>query len=293
MTRLIGVLLVACSAAAFGTLAIFARYAYADGMNAETILFLRFFLAALCTGALLLLRREGAPRGRTLWWLMGMGAVGYVGQSFLYLNALNYASAGLVALLLYLYPIFVTVLSARFYHERITPRKMAALALAFTGTALTVGPASGQWMGIVMAVGAALIYSIYIIVGARVMQQESALQSSTIIFASAAAVFAGMALARGVQLPASRAGWAAMVGLVVIATIIPAATFLAGLKRIHPATAAMLSALEPVVTVVLAAVLLGEHLQPVTLVGGALILAAVLLAAQSELRDAQAQQPFS
>ncbi|MBK8046485.1 MAG: EamA family transporter [Anaerolineales bacterium] len=285
MSRLIGILLVACSAAAFGTLAIFARYAYASGMNAGSILFLRFTLAALVMGVIVVVRREGLPRGRTLLWLIGMGAIGYVGQSFCYLSALNYASAGLVALLLYLYPIFVTGLSAFFYHERITGMKAIALALAFAGTALTVSPESGQWQGIALAIGAALIYSGYIMIGAKVMRHTSAVQSSTVIFASAAAVFGGMVLATGPQWPGSSSGWLAMVGLVIVATIIPAGAFLGGLKRIHPATAAMLSTLEPVVTVVLATVLLGETLAPVTLLGGALILGAVIIVAGGELGD--------
>ena len=63
---------------------------------------------------ILILRKEHFPRGRILAQLVGMGTLGYVGQSFLYLTAINYASAGLVALLLYLYPFFVTVLSMIF-----------------------------------------------------------------------------------------------------------------------------------------------------------------------------------
>jgi drug/metabolite transporter (DMT)-like permease len=65
---------------------------------------------------------------------------------------------------------------------------------------------------------------------------------------------------------------------------VPVVTFLAGLARIGPTNAAMISTLEPVVTVALSALLLGETLQPVTLLGGSLILAAVLLLARDELR---------
>ena len=66
MNRLVGIVLVAISAAGFGTLAIFGRYAYADGMDSLTILFLRFALAAILMLAVLFIRREQFPRGSVL-----------------------------------------------------------------------------------------------------------------------------------------------------------------------------------------------------------------------------------
>src|SRR5688572_26822628 len=170
MNKLIGILFIAISAASFGTLAIFGRYAYDDGMDIFTVLFLRFGLSAAFMTVILILRREPFPRGRILAQLIGMGTLGYVGQSFLYLTAINYASAGLVALLLYLYPFFVTILSMIFLHEKVSFIKGIALVLALTGTALTVGPVSGQMIGALMAIAAALIYSVYIMVGTNVMK---------------------------------------------------------------------------------------------------------------------------
>ncbi|MGE5550145.1 MAG: DMT family transporter [Bacteroidota bacterium] len=284
MHHLVGTLLVALSAAAFGTLAIFGRYAYADGMDTFTILFLRFSLAAAFMLVLLMLRRERLPRGAVLARLLGMGAIGYVGQAFAYLTALKYASAGLVALLLYLYPVFVALLAAMLLHERITAVKGFALGLALLGTALTVGPAGGQALGVLLAVSGAVIYSIYIIVGTHVMKQVSAVQSSAVIF-SAAAVSSGVLMAlHGPHPPATGAGWAAVASIVLIATVLPVAAFLAGLGRIGPTNAAMLSTLEPVVTVLFAVVWLHETLKPLTWLGGGLILAAVLLVTRGELR---------
>lgn len=285
MNKLIGALLIIVSAASFGTLAILGRYAYADGLDTFTILALRFSLGAVLMAGLLIARHERWPRGATLARLIGMGALGYVGQSFSYLTATQYASAGLVALLLYLYPVFVAILSAIFLKEKFTPLKITALALATFGAALTANPQGGQWTGILLAVSAAAIYSVYIIVGTGVMQQVSAFQSSTVIFASAGAVYMTLALIRGPQLPQSGAGWAAVIAIVLIATVIPVVTFLAGLRRIGPTNASMLSTVEPIVTVLLAALLFGEVLTAEALMGGALILIAVLLLARGELRQ--------
>ena len=116
------------------------------------------------------------------------------------------------------------------------------------------------------------------------MQKVSAIQSSTVIFASAGMVYGILTALQGPHWPVTKAGWMAVGGMALIATVIPVATFLAGLKRIGPADASMVSILEPIVTVLLAALLFGETLKPITLLGGGLILAAVLLLTQSELR---------
>lgn len=282
MKRLIGIALIAISAASFGTLAIFGRYAYTDGMDIFTVLFLRFGISASFMTVILLLRKEHFPSGLILAQLIGMGALGYVGQSFLYMTAIKYASTGLVALLLYLYPMFVFILSVLVLHEKAASVKVIALILALVGSALTVDPNGGQLIGALMAIAAALIYSIYIIVGANVMKHVSAVQSSAIIFASAGAVFGILTFVNGAHFPASNSGWLAMLGMIVFSTIISVVTFLAGLERIGPTNAAMLSTLEPVVTVLLAAWLFGERLMPIVMVGGGLILAAVILLTRSE-----------
>jgi len=284
MKQLTGVLLIAISAASFGTLAIFGRFLYADGLDTFTMLFLRFGLAALLMTVILLVRRDKFPRGKILLQLIGMGALGYVGQSFSYLSAIKYASAGLVALLLYLYPMFVFVLSALVLREKVTGLKVAALALALVGTALTVDPEGGQLPGILLSLSAGLIYSVYIIVGTNVMKHVSALQSSVVIFASAAAVYGILMAGNGPHLPATNVGWINIAGIVLVATVIPVITFLAGLERIGPTNAAMLSTLEPVVTVLLAGWIFEERLKPIVMLGGALILVAVILLTRGEMK---------
>jgi drug/metabolite transporter (DMT)-like permease len=285
MKQLTGILLIAISAASFGTLAIFGRILYADGLDTFTMLFLRFGLAALFMIAILLIRKEKFPRGRILLQLIGMGALGYVGQSFSYLTAIQYASAGLVALLLYLYPMFVFVLSVIVLHEKVTWIKVIALLLALTGTALTADPAGGQIQGILLAICAALIYSIYIIVGTNVMKHVSAVQSSAVIFASAGATYGILMTFNGIHLPSTTTGWLNIVGIVLVATVIPVVTFLAGLERIGPTNASMLSTLEPVVTVLLAAWIFEERMKPIVMVGGGLILVAVILLTRGEMEQ--------
>ena len=285
MRRLTGIILIAISAASFGTLAIFGRYAYAENIDTFTLLFLRFGFSASFMTLILILRKEPFPRGRVLAQLIGMGGIGYAGQSFLYLTAIKYASAGLVALLLYLYPFFVAILSMIFLKEKLTRTKAIALVIALCGTALTVGPVSGQLIGAVMAIVAALGYSIYIIVGANVMKHVSPFQSSTVIFTSASVVYGLLTFSNGIHLPQTNFGWMVIAGIVVVSTIIPVTTFLAGLERVGPTNAAMLSTVEPIVTVLLATILFGDKLLPIVLIGGALILIAVVILTRAEMQS--------
>ena len=283
MRRLTGILLIIISAASFGTLAIFGRLLYADGLDTFSMMFLRFGFAALLMTFILFARREKFPRGKVLLALIGMGAIGYVGQSFFYLSAIKYASAGLVALLLYLYPMIVFLLSVIFLHEKLTWGKVIAIVLALIGTALIADPKGGRPLGIVFSFAAALIYSGYIIVGTGVMKKVSPFQSSVIIFASAGLVYGILMSVNGPHFPTASSGWIHIAGIVLIATVIPVVTFLAGLERIGPTNSAMLSTLEPVVTVLLAAWLFGEKLAWIILVGGGLILAAVILLTRGEM----------
>ncbi len=296
--RTVGVLLIAVSAASFGAMAIFARLAYDGGADVTAVLFLRFALAAPVMAVLLPLRGLRWPRGRTLAGLAAMGGVGYVGQSLSYFTALTMASAGLVALLLYLYPAIVTLLSTVVLGVPLTPVRAAALAIALVGAALTIGPEvaggpagperSGSPLGIALGATAAVVYSVYILVGSRLTPRSGALPSSAVVMAAAAAVYAVVVLVQRPAFPSTVGSWAAVVAIALVSTVVAITTFFAGMARLGPADASTLSTLEPVVTVVLAAAVLDERITLVQLAGAAFILAAVVLLARS--RDVEEPQ---
>lgn len=279
---LAGILCVALSAAAFGALPIFIKIAYAAGAETIAVLALRFTLAALLMSTLMLVRRQRWPRGRNLLTLIAMGGLGYVGQSFCFFSALNHASAGLVSLLLYLYPALVTILGALFLRQPLSRTKAAAVLAALIGTALIIGgDASGNLQGVLLGVGAALIYSVYILVGSRMMQAEGALPAATVVMLSAGVVFAVMAAFRQPALPAGAAGWMAIAAIALVSTVVAMVFFFAGLARLSAADAATISTLEPLVTVLLATIFLGEALTPAKLTGGCIILAALVVLARA------------
>ncbi|MEA3059442.1 MAG: hypothetical protein QOE50_854 [Sphingomonadales bacterium] len=279
--RTSGVLLVALSATCFAAMAVFARAMYADGGDPNTLLLLRFTLAAVVLVPLAARRAAPRPRGATLGGLVLLGAL-YVCQSLSYFSALTMTSAALLGLLLYVYPVVVAVLASVLFRIPLTRPRIVSLALAVAGAALTIGPlGSGNWLGIGLGLASALIYAGYILVATRITRRVDPVWSSAIITASAALIFGVLALAHGVALPASPIGWAAVGAIALVSTVVAILSFLAGLARLGPTDAATISTLEPAMTALLAVLLLGESLGPMQLVGGALIVSAALLIARS------------
>jgi drug/metabolite transporter (DMT)-like permease len=276
-----GALLVALSASAFGAMAIFGRFAYAGGTDVLGLLTLRFVIGGAALALVAAKRGVVWPRGRTLASIAAMGALGYVGQSICYFVALQHAQASLVALLLYLYPAFVTVLAAIMLGERITRVKAAALVLCLAGSALMVGGGHGEPLGIALALAAAVVYSLYIVVGARVTRGVDPLATTAVVCLAAAGVFVSASLVRTAagmppHLPSTLSAWAALAAIALVSTVTAMLAFFAGLTRLGAARTSMLSTLEPVVTVTLAAVVLGETFTAMQWAGGAAVLAAVL-----------------
>lgn len=286
MESLFGIFLITVSAASFGAMPIFARMAYDAGSNPITVLFLRFSLAALFMIIIMAARGVALPRGRNLLVLLLMGGLGYVGQSFCYFTALTMVSAGLVALLLYLYPAFVTILSALLLKAPVTGLKVTALGLSMAGTFFTVGlDGGGRLPGILLGITAPVIYSVYIVVGSKVIPKSGTLPSSTVVMIAAAAVFGGLVAARGPAFPHTWVGWTGVACIVFVSTVLGIVTFFGGLKLIDPSNASIISTFEPVVTVGLAYMILGESITPAKLIGGAMILGAVILLARPKKED--------
>lgn len=279
--RIAGTLWVLTSAAGFGAMAIFAKLAYGDGVNLPTLLFLRFLIAGVVMSALVATTAAPWPRGRDLWLLAAMGGIGYVGQSFCYFAALQHASAGLTALLLYLYPALVTLLVAARYRRRLSFDRLLAVAVALAGTALAVGGSlTGSVTGVLLGIGTAIIYSVYIVVGEEVTRRAGSIPSSTVIMLAAAVVYGALAAAEGIALPQTAGGWSAAIAIALLSTALAIVGFFKGMARLGAADAATLSAFEPVVTIVLAALVLDEAVTGVQLIGGALILATVVYLAR-------------
>jgi drug/metabolite transporter (DMT)-like permease len=283
-----GVVLVILSAAAFGTMAIFAPLAYRAGATPITFLFLRFMIAGTTMAGMMAVRGLPFPSGRILWRLVLMG-VWYVAQSLCFFTALRTTSPGLVALLLYLYPAVVALISGLALKERMTRAKLISLGLATVGGILTVGPGGdGEMVGIVLAAASALLYAGYIVVGGILIRQVDAFSATTVIVLATGVFYGGIVALTGFEGSQTAVGWWAIVAAGVF-SIVAIGGFFVGVEQIGTTNGAILSTPEPMVTVVLAWLFLGDRLEPLRLVGGAFILAAVVYLARSGVGTVERQ----
>jgi drug/metabolite transporter (DMT)-like permease len=277
-SRLLGAFFVVCSAIGFGAMAIFGKVAFASGASTATVLFIRFLVAGSLMVLLMAALRQPWPRGRDLLILVGMGMIGYAGQAFCFFSALHYATAGLTGLLLYLYPALVIVLSALLGRRRLTLAKSLLALLSLFGILLTVSDGlAGTPLGIAFGVGAAVVYTVYILVGEGVSGRTGANGAGCVIMLGAAVVFGLAMLLEGPRPPQSLDGWLAIAAIAVFCTLMPIVFFFAGMRHLGAGDASTLSTLEPVVTLLLAYLFLGETLGPLQALGAALVIVAVVV----------------
>ena len=265
-------------ATTFGLVTTQSRLAYDGGSNTLTVVLLRSTAFALLFGAVLLLRRRRAPLTRsgfiaTLW----MAALLLI-MSAGYLGAVAYIPVSLAALIFYTFPFYVAILASLTGREPMTRAKAAALIVAFAGLVLALGPSFDvlNWRGIACGLAGALAMGITVTFGGAVMRQNDALLVNTCTNAWAALVLgAYMAAAGGLALPTTGLGWFGIVGATLCYTVAFSA-WLLSLRMVDPIRVAILFNFEPVVTITAAWIVLSERLGPLQLLGGALVIAAIV-----------------
>lgn len=272
-----GVALVFLSALGFSLLPIFAIFAYREGANVLTILFLRFSFAALFLFAYLALKKQTiAVSRRQFALLFALGGVLYSAQSSLFFGSLHYIPASLTSLLLYTFPIIVAILASIVDKEKLTRDNVLAIAFAMTGLIFVLGasPSSVDVTGILMALGAAVVYSVYLVLGTRVVRELSPTVTTAFVasFAALSLLTAGTA-GGALNFALSPTAWLSVAGIVAFATIMAMLTLFRGLELIGPTRSSILSMLEPLLTFAFSALLFGDRFTAFQLAGGIAVLA--------------------
>jgi len=275
-----GAALVLLSAAGFGAMAIFGKLAFEAGISTTTLLLVRFALGTAVFAGILAWRGERIPRAGLAVGL-GLGAVGYATQAGLYFGALRELDASLLALVLYTYPAWVTLAAFALGRERLDARRLLALLLSSTGLVIVLaGAAAGSFdaLGTALGLAAALAYTAYILVADATGVARAPFALSTLVCAGATVTFAVVGAITGeLDFGFEPEGWLWLACIATVSTALPIAAFFAGLARVGPSSAAILSTFEPVVTVTLAYLAFDETLSIVQLGGAALVLAAAVL----------------
>ncbi|MEW5990345.1 MAG: DMT family transporter [Chloroflexota bacterium] len=297
----VGVALTVISAFAFGSGALFAKPVYAADVSWHVLMAWRFLIGAILAWCWVAVRpgsrRALASMDRRAMLVAVLLGVLYTGNSGTYFAALETVSASLGALIVYVYPALVAVLSLRVGRRLEGRRAWGALGLATVGVVLAVGAIEATTMpplsGLLLMLASPVIYSVWIVLSARFTGERGGavgrdaragvdpIAAGAVILSATAATYWLSAVAAGRHvLPAEvpAAAWGGIVGVGAVSTFVAVLAFYGGTHRIGAARASLVSTVEPIWTIVLAGLLFGESLTPLQLVGGAMILTGVVIA---------------
>ena len=270
-------------ASLWGLIGLFNRGLTAAGLSAQTIVAVRNLGGwAVLTLVLLAGKRQALKvKLRHLPYFFGTGVVSVVLFTLCYFSCQQMASLAAAAILLYTSPAFVVVLSALLWRDRITPRKLLALALAFLGCGFVSGLGSGGLaltpLSLGLGVASGFFYGLYSIFARYALAHYAPLTVTYYTF-----LFAGLGslpLIRTGELGAfSQSGpvWLAF-GLVVVATVLPYLLYTGGLAKVDSGRAAILASVEPAVAALVGVLAFQEPMSPGILSGLGCILATVYL----------------
>ncbi len=282
-----GLALAATGSVLFSLKAIIVKLSYRYGVDPVTLIALRmafalpfFVVAAWLAGRGAehrLGRRDALP-------ILGMGLVGYYLASFLDFIGLQYISAGLERVILYLNPTLVILLSMVLLKKRIVPLEWIALAMAYAGVLFVFWhdlSVTGENvpLGAALVFASALAYAIYLVAGGQLVGRIGAIR----LTAWASIVACGACLAQAFVLDAAALvnQPAQVYGLsmlnAVFCTVVPVFLVMMGVARVGSSAAAQTGMLGPAATIGLAALLLGEPVSATQLFGTAIVLAGVFL----------------
>lgn len=286
--RLAGVALVVFSAIAFSAKAVIIKLAYRHGVDAVTLLALRmamsapFFVAIAWWAS----RGEGAAPLAPADWraVVFLGIVGYYLASLFDFLGLQYITAALERLVLFLYPTFVVLISAAMYGRRITGRDVAALAISYAGIALVFANdlATRQenvLLGAFWVSLSALAYAVYLIGNGRMVRKMGSVRFASLAsVVSCAAVLAHFFVVRDAGLLWSQPGpvyWLTLL-MAIVSTVLPVILMSVGIRLVGSSHASMLGTVGPVATIFLGFAFLGEPITTIQLAGAALVLVGVV-----------------
>lgn len=287
-SRLAGALIVVVAAVAFSGKAVIVKLAYRHGVDPVTLLALRMLFSAPLFALLAWWSVRGARvqplSGADLRGVLALGLVGYYLSSYFNFVGLQYVSAALERLLLFIHPTFVLLIAALAFKRRITRRDVLAVALSYLGIALVFGTEVREQPGNV-ALGSfwvllsALFYAAYLVGSGRLVGRVGSLRFASYAgLVSCAGVVVHHLIARDSSLlfsqPAPVYGLALL--MATVSTVLPIVLTAEGIRRVGASHASIIGSVGPIATIFLGYFFLGESITAIQLAGAALVMAGVL-----------------
>jgi drug/metabolite transporter (DMT)-like permease len=294
---LAGFLLTFTGAVLFSTKAIIVKKAFVDiKTDALSLLLLRmvcalpFYLATLFfTGK----QTSYQPLSKKEWlWLVILGLFGYYISSFLDFAGLQYVSAGLERLILFLYPTFVVLINLLLFKQAISRVQLFALLLTYAGIAIAFW---GEWQadfsnpdfvyGSILIFFCSITYAVYLVGGGKLIPKMGGTRFTaySMIVSTAGVMLHYLLSGKSLSFQSSTAViWGYGMLLAIVATVIPSFLLAAGMKRVGSSNSAIISSVGPVSTIIQAHYILGEKMLPAQVIGTLLVIAGVLLIGKKE-----------
>lgn len=289
-----GYVFVAVAAVLWGLLGPVTRIALREGMGAVEVAFWRALLAAALFGVHALAIRRVRLERRDVPSVVAFGVVGVAGLLACYSRAVETGGAALAAILLYTAPVWVALLSALFLGERMTGRKLLALAIATAGVAGIAASSGGGGIRLTPAalgwgLASGFAYALYYLFGKRYFDRYAT--ATLFIYALPVGALAMLPIAEFRH--KTPAAWAALVFLSVVSTYLAYLFYSAGLRRVEATRAATVATVEPVVAAVAAYAMWNERLGPVGYACAAVVLLGVLLMVGGEGEKPMEEPPHA
>jgi len=271
-----GIVFALLSATGFSTLGLLAKLIYSEGFSIQAALAWRFSAAACVLWIVVLATKRKMPA--RLWPLILLGFAGFAPQAGLYFMTVRILDPGIAGLLLYLYPSFVVLIGLVVLRRRPGWLRLAAVALSLAGCFITFWkagnyPTGGVLLGIVVAI----VYAVYLVASEKILADIDPIAATAVVMTAAAIVYWIVSVATGeVKVPTTARAIGGILSVALFATVLPVTTLFASMRIIGAADASLVSTLEPVLTIIWSSILIGERFGPMQIVGGTLILLAVL-----------------
>ncbi len=286
--KIVGIIFAFVAAIGFSAKAIMVKLAYIDAVDAITLLALRmafslpFFLIVAAMANLN--KRSQALTARDKLAVVGLGLIGYYLASYLDFLGLQYISAGLERLILFLYPTMVVLISALIFKHRIGRTALFALLISYAGIVLVFLHdlqvlQHDALSGSVLVFASALAYAVYLVGAGHTIARIGATRFTAYVMTVACVAclmqFAVTHSVADLNLPFRVYGLS--IAMAVFSTVLPAFLLAAAMRRIGSMHTSMIGSIGPVSTIYLAYVFLGERLSLVQITGSILVLVGVLM----------------
>lgn len=286
----LGLVMVLLSGVCWASVTIISKLGIESGLHAITLNTFRMVIAVVVVGGFIaLFKRSAFSIGKsTLILLLILGTFDYALGGILFIGSLHFIDSALAFLVLYSYPAMVVIAAVITGREKLMWSRILAVLLTFAGVALVLEAGAAvegnQWLGVLMVIGAALVFTVYLMITEKLLNE---IRPSTITFYN----LLGAAVAMLLIIPFKPFDLAVVLqpeNLLILAVVSIVSTalaivfFMVGVKHIGASKAAIITTVEPVVVVLAAALLLGEQISPMQWLGMCLQMAGLLLVNRDE-----------